>query len=118
MPRCAGTKRDGGRCTAIVAASNGYCWHHSPERAEERRKNASKAGRSRPSRELHTLKEEVREVIRAVREEDFDRNDAKVIFTGYALIKDLLALERELRMDDELSQEIEELKREIDSRVS
>ena len=115
MPRCRFTKPNGVQCGRIVSASQDYCYSHDPRKAAERARNASKAARSKPTRELRDLKVEVREVIRAVREEDFDRNDAKVIFTGYSLIKDLLALERELRMDDELSQEIEELKREIDS---
>lgn len=55
MPRCAGLKRDGGRCAAIV---NGpYCYQHDPARAGERSRNASKAARSRPSRELANIKQ-------------------------------------------------------------
>jgi hypothetical protein len=114
MPRCGFTKPDGGQCRRIVKASEAFCYSHDPDRAGERVRNASKAARSKPVREIRDLKDEVRGVIRAVREEGFDRNDAKVIFAGYALIKDLLVLERDLRIDDELSQEIEELKREID----
>jgi hypothetical protein len=55
MPRCAGLKRDGGRCAAIVNGS--YCYQHDPARAGERSRNASKAARSRPSRELANIKQ-------------------------------------------------------------
>jgi len=54
MPRCAGIKRDGGRCAAIVDGS--YCYQHDPARAQERKRNASKAARSKPSRELAGIK--------------------------------------------------------------
>src|SRR5215204_3750379 len=54
MPRCAGMKRDGGRCAAIVDGS--FCYQHDPTRADERSRNASKAARSRPSRELAKIK--------------------------------------------------------------
>src|SRR5215207_9507818 len=114
MPRCSGFKPDGTPCERIVSASQRFCYAHDPATAAARTRNASKAARSKPVREVKDLKDEVRGVIRAVREEGFDRNDAKVIFAGYTLIKDLLVLEREIRIDDELSAEIEELKREID----
>ncbi len=52
MPRCAGIKRDGGQCTAIVNGSQTYCYQHDPARADERRRNASKAARSKPSKKL------------------------------------------------------------------
>jgi hypothetical protein len=52
MPRCTGIKRDGGRCTVIVNGLQTYCYQHDPKRAEERRRNASRAARSKPSREL------------------------------------------------------------------
>jgi len=53
---CAGIKRDGGRCTVVVDGPNDYCYQHDPKRAEERKRNASKAARSKPSRELAVIK--------------------------------------------------------------
>ena len=115
MPRCRGHKPDGTSCERIVGASQSYCFAHDPTRAEERSKNAAKAARMKPSRELQALKDEVRSAVEDVRRGNLDRNDAKVMFSGYELIKAILALERELRIDDELSIEVEELKREIDA---
>jgi hypothetical protein len=52
MPACPGIKRDGTRCAVVVSGPNDYCYQHDPSRAAERRRNASRAARSRPSREI------------------------------------------------------------------
>src|SRR5215207_9962776 len=52
---CAGFKPDGERCKRIVEASQTYCYSHTPERAEERKINASTAGRSKPGRRVRDL---------------------------------------------------------------
>ena len=43
---------------------------------------------------------------------ELDRNDAAVMIQGYRVLKDLIALERQVKETDELAAEIEELKRE------
>jgi formiminotetrahydrofolate cyclodeaminase len=70
MASCAGIKRDGGRCTVIVNGSQTYCYQHDPKRAEERRRNASRAARSKPSRELADIKERLSNLADAVLAED------------------------------------------------
>jgi|ERR671916_559808 hypothetical protein len=112
MNRCHGTRRNGERCTQTVEPPNAYCWHHAPERAEERRRAASRAGKSRPSTEVRTIKEEIKGVISGVKAGEIDRNDAAVMIQGYRALKDFIALERGIRVEDELAAEIEELKRE------
>jgi hypothetical protein len=67
MARCPGIKRDGGQCTVIVNGSQTtYCYQHDPKRAGERRRNASRAARSKPSRELGALKGQLRAVADGV----------------------------------------------------
>ncbi len=110
--RCRATKRDGTDCTLPAKGPDGYCWAHSPQHAEERRRAASKAGRSRPSTEVRTIKEEIKTVISEVKAGELDRNDAAVMIQGYRVLKDFIALERQLRETDELAAEIEELMRE------
>ena len=66
MPVCAGTKRDGSQCTASVEPPQRYCWWHDPDNAEERRRAASKAGKSRPSRELPAIKAQLRDLTEQV----------------------------------------------------
>ncbi len=112
MSTCAGIKRDGGRCTLPAQASSGMCWLHDPARAAERHRHASKAARSKGNREVADLKEEIKAVIADVRGGDLDRNDAAVMIQGYRALKDLIALERQVKETDELAAEIEELKRE------
>src|SRR5215213_1352811 len=112
MTRCSAVKRDGSRCTLPVTGQQGLCWAHDPANAERRRRTASKAGRSKPSREVAALKEEIKAVIADVKAGDLDRNDAAVMFQGYRALKDFIALERQVKETDELAAEIEELKRE------
>ena len=66
MPVCGGTKRDGSQCTASVEPPQRYCWWHDPDNAEERRRAASKAGKSRPSRELPAIKAQLRDLTEQV----------------------------------------------------
>jgi hypothetical protein len=61
---------------------------------------------------VRTIKEEIKAVITEVRDGDLDRNDAAVMIQGYRALKDFIALERGIRVEDELAAEIEELKRE------
>ena len=37
MPRCAGIKRDGGRCTVVVGPGQSHCYAHDPDRSKERK---------------------------------------------------------------------------------
>ncbi len=56
MRPCSGIKPDGTRCTLTVEPPETYCWHHTPKRAAERRRAASRGGRGKASRELPQLK--------------------------------------------------------------
>jgi hypothetical protein len=109
VARCAGTKRDGGRCTAIVKGSQTYCYQHDPERAGERRRAASKAGRSKPSRELASIKDQLAGMVDAVL-------SGNVPAGPYAVANQILntrlraiELERKIREQDELLERIEAL---------
>jgi hypothetical protein len=59
MALCAGIKADGGRCGAQAKRNSQWCMGHDPEKAEARRRRASKGGRrggrGRPSLELARL---------------------------------------------------------------
>ena len=108
MPRCPATKRDGGQCTTIVKAPQTHCYQHDPERAEERKRNASRAGRS-GSREIKDLKRRISEVIDAVLEGSQDRGRAAVAIQGFNALRGTLELERKIRELDELEARIEAL---------
>ena len=59
MALCSGIKADGGRCRAQAMRNSEWCIGHDPDRAEVRRRRASKGGkrggRGRPSSELARL---------------------------------------------------------------
>jgi hypothetical protein len=112
MSRCGATKANGEPCKAPATGQHGYCWAHAPENAQKRRQIASKAARSKGNREVATLKEEIKGVISEVKSGELDRNDAAVMIQGYRALKDLIALERQVKETDQLALEIEELKRE------
>jgi nucleotide-binding universal stress UspA family protein len=62
MAVCSGTKRDGTPCTAAVGPGERWCYHHDPARAEERRRNASRAASAKHSPVAQELRE-VRDLI-------------------------------------------------------
>jgi hypothetical protein len=111
MARCAGIKRDGGRCTAVVGASQEYCYAHDPERAEERRRNASRAARAKPNRELQAVK--------ALLEDLTEQVLAGELVTGPAAVANQLIntrlraieQERKIKETEDLEARIEALER-------
>jgi hypothetical protein len=76
--RCAGIKRDGGRCTTIVKPPQTHCYQHDPERAGERKRNASRAAKSKPSRELAGIKQRLSDLADDVLAGEVDRAVAAV----------------------------------------
>jgi hypothetical protein len=112
MARCRATKANGEPCTLPANGPHGFCWAHAPENAERRSRAASKAARSKGNREVSTLKAEIKALIDDVRAGDLDRNDAAVMIQGYRALKDFIALERGIRVEDELAAELEEIRRE------
>jgi hypothetical protein len=98
--RCAGTKRDNSPCTATVEPPQRFCWWHDPANADKRRRAASKAGKSKPSRELAGIKQRLLNLADAVLEGRQDRADAAVagqLFNTY-----LRAVSVELRAREQL----------------
>ena len=109
MARCAGTTRDGRQCTVIVKPPLLYCYQHDPDRADERRRNASRAGKSAGSREIRDLKRRISLVIDAVLEGSQDRGRAAVAIQGFNALRGVLELERKIKETDELETRIEAL---------
>jgi hypothetical protein len=98
--RCAGTKRDNSPCTATVEPPQRFCWWHDPANADKRRRAASKAGKSKPSRELADIKQRLSDLADGVIEGRQDRADAAVagqLFNTY-----LRAVAVELRAREQL----------------
>ncbi len=111
MARCRGEKQDGTPCERIVPASRDYCYSHDPARKEERRRNASRAGRSRPNREVAEIKARLQELTEEVL-------SGAVATAPYAVANQLInthlraiELERKVMETEELVARIEGLER-------
>jgi hypothetical protein len=110
MPRCAGIKRDGGRCIAIVAPSETYCYHHAPDRAQERRRNASRGGRSKGSgAEIADLKKQLKDLAASVLSGEVGRGEAAVVNQILNTRARLIELGRKVREQEELEERLEAL---------
>lgn len=110
MPRCLGEKRDGGRCTVIVAPPDTHCYQHDPDRAEERRRNASRGGRSKGSgAEIADLKRQLKGLAAGVLSGDVERANAVVVNQIINTRARLIELERKIREADELEARLEAL---------
>ena len=109
MARCQGIKRDGGRCTLGVPPGDEWCFNHDPARAEERRRNASRAGKSAGGREIRDLKRRISDVVDAVLEGGQDRGRAAVAIQGFNALRGVLDLEMKAREQQELIERLEAL---------
>ncbi len=70
MGSCSGITEAGGRCKSIAISGSDYCHAHHPDRAEARRRSASKGGkrggRGRPASEVSELKGQLSDLYAAV----------------------------------------------------
>jgi hypothetical protein len=113
MPLCRAIKRDGGRCTARVARGVQWCFNHDPAHAEERRRNASRAGRSVSGRELRAIKARLDDLAKDVVTGEVQPGRAAVAGQLLNTLLRAIELERKVRETDELAADIQELRREL-----
>ncbi len=82
MGQCAGITAAGGRCKGQAIGNSQYCFSHSPDHAEARKRRASKGGkrggRGRPQVELADLKARLSALAEDVLEGRVDRGNAAV----------------------------------------
>ena len=109
MPQCDGIKRDGGRCTVVVGPGQSHCYQHDPKRAEDRRRNASKGGRSKGNPKLTKLDRQLEDLAADTLEGKVDRGVAAVVNQILNSRIRLVELERKLRETEELEGRLEAL---------
>jgi hypothetical protein len=109
MPLCTATKDDGSPCERIVSASQKFCFAHDPARASQRSRNASKAARSKPSRELKAVKERLRKLAEQVLSGEVDEGPASVAARVYGVYLRAVEQERKVREQEEILERIEAL---------
>src|SRR5215213_142398 len=105
MPRCAGRKEDGSPCERIVGASQPYCYSHDPER----RRNASRGGRSKANAEIAGLKAQLKKLAADVLSGKVERGAATAVNQIINSQARLLELERKIKETEELEARLEAL---------
>jgi hypothetical protein len=116
--RCGGTKRDGSACTATVQPPQRFCWWHDPANAQQRRRAASKAGRSKPSRELAAIKGRLSDLADDVLEGNVDRGTAVVASQVLNVYLRAVSVELKAREQLELIERLEALEEALEGNRS
>jgi len=109
MPQCSGIKRTGGRCAVVVGAGQDYCYQHDPSRAEERRRHASRGGRSKGTGELPDLKRRLKDLAIDVLDGKTQTGRAAVVNQIYNTLIRAIEQERKLRELEEMAERLEAL---------
>jgi septal ring factor EnvC (AmiA/AmiB activator) len=109
MPRCAGIKRDGGRCAVVVGPGQSHCYAHDPDRADERRRNASRGGRMKGAGEISDLKKQLANLAADVLSGKVERGVAAVVNQIINTRARLLEVERKIKETEELEARLEAL---------
>jgi hypothetical protein len=109
VPLCPGIKRDGSRCTVVVSGPNDHCYQHDPGKAQERKRNASRAGKSKRGGELATLKKQLKDLASDVLEGKHETGRAAVVNQILNTVIRAIEQERKMRELEELAGRIEAL---------
>lgn len=110
MARCRETKPDGTPCERIVSATQDYCcYSHDPRRQDERKRNALRAGRSKPSRELQGIKARLSDLADDVLAGRVDRGNAAVAGQLLNTVIRAVGVELKVREQAEFEARLEEL---------
>jgi hypothetical protein len=103
---CGGFTRAGEPCNARAAPGRKWCFNHDPDRRDERRRNASRAGKTKPNAELKELRELLKDLTAQVLSGEVRSSVGAVVCQiTHARIK-LVEIERRLREEEELAERI------------
>lgn len=111
MTRCTATKANGEPCenAASFAGSQDVCWSHDPKNAAKRRTMASRAATAKADKEVREVKQEIREMIRMLKDEGFDPTAANAINRLYNTLLAYILAERGIYREEDLAVRIREL---------
>lgn len=119
MARCQAIKPNGERCKGDAMPGAEWCYSHDPGRAEERRRNASKGGRSggrgRGGGEIAEIKDLLSGLTRQVLAGEQQTGRAAVAAQLINTRLRAIELERKTRKQEEIIERLEELERASES---
>jgi hypothetical protein len=112
--RCTAITRGGSRCK-LEATHSSYCYQHSPETADERRRNARRGGKAGGNGRASGLAEtaQARRYIKGLVSQllagQVQRDVATAAFQGLNVLARYVELERRIHEQDELEVRLEAL---------
>jgi len=109
MSQCSGVKPNGEPCKKPAEGQHGYCSSHDPAKAEQRRRTAAKGGRAKADKEIREVKQEIRDLIRRVRDDAFDATQANAANRLYNTLLAYILAERGIYREEDLAVRIREL---------
>jgi hypothetical protein len=110
MAVCRAIKANGEPCTLPANGPQGFCWAHDPaNREKKRRRMASRAARSKPSRELTALKAQLQDLTKRVLASDLETRRAAVANQLLNTRLRAIELERKIKETAELATRLEAL---------
>ena len=113
--RCAAITKGGERCKGVASGSATYCYSHDPARAEERKRNAAKAGRaggngrSSGLSETAEAKRYIRGLVAKLLKGELARETATACFMGLNVLARYIELERKIVEQEEIIGRLEAL---------
>ena len=109
MAICRATKANGEPCTLSANGPQGLCWAHDPANREKRRRMASRAARSKPSRELAGIKGRLSDLADDVLADKVDKGAAAVAGQLLNTYLRAVSVELKVREAEDLERRMEEL---------
>ena len=109
MAVCRATKADGEPCTLAATGPQGLCWAHDPANRDRRRRMASKAARSKPNRELSSIKALLADLTERVLSGELPTGQAAVANQLVNTRLRAVEQERKIRETEELEGRLEAL---------
>jgi hypothetical protein len=111
MPRCGGIRPDGSQCERVIDSESTYCYSHDPERREQRKRAAAKAGSTPWKTELREAKRMLKGLAQDVLDGKVKRADGSVVAQVYGVLARFIELERKAREAEEFEARLAELEK-------
>ncbi len=93
----------------VVGPGQSHCYQHDPDRSEERKRHASRGGKSRGNGEIADLKGQLKRLAADVLDGKVERGDAVVVNQILNTRVRLLEQERRIKETQELAARLEAL---------
>jgi hypothetical protein len=93
----------------VVGPSQSHCYQHDPGRAEERKRNASRAGKRKGNSEISDLKKQLKDLAKDVLDGEVERGTAAVVNQILNTRLRAVEIECKIREQEELTERLEAL---------